>query len=96
MCFLESLPPANPPIFVNRSVNSIEIRWNEYMYPVLYYSLCVVKSNGIGCDNNFTTSNMNFVIQDLEPETEYSVTVEAVTRYGPSPASERRGFITGL
>ena len=66
------------------------------MFPVLHYSLCVVKSNGIGCDNNFTTLNTNFLIQDLEPETEYSITVEAVTGYGSSPASEKRGFITGL
>ena len=66
------------------------------MYPVLYYSLCVVKSNGIGCDNNFTTLKTNFVIQDLEPGTEYSVAIQAVTRYGSSPASERRVSITGL
>ena len=93
---LESLPSANPAIFLNRSANSIEIRWHEYMYPVLYYSLCVVKSNAIGCDNNFTTLNTNILIQDLESETEYFVTVSAVTEHGLSPPSERRGFTTGF
>ena len=66
------------------------------MFPVLYYSLCVVKSNGNGCDNNFETLNTNFLIQDLEPETEYSVTIVAVTGYGSSPTSEEKNFTTGL
>ena len=66
------------------------------MFPVLHYSLCVVKSNGNGCDYNFTTLNTSFLIKDLEPETEYFITVSAFTKYGPSPKSNRTGFTTGL
>ena len=93
---LESLPLVNQTILVSADADSIEIEWQEYMFPVLSYSLCVTKSNEIGCNNNFTTSNTSFRIQGLEPETEYFVTVSAATEYGPSPKSERAGFRTGL
>ena len=66
------------------------------MFPVSNYSLCVTKSNEVGCNINFTTSNTSFLIQNLEPETEYSVTVSAFTKHGPSPKSNRTGFTTGL
>ena len=94
--FLASLPRANPPSLVNTSADSIEIRWEEYVFPVSNYSLCVRKSNEVDCENTFTTSNLNFLIQNLEPETEYFVTITAITEYGSSPTSERRGFTTGL
>ena len=94
---LASLPPASQPIFVDANAVSILIRWEEYKFPVLYYSIYVEKSNKIVQENNFTISiNASFLIQDLKPETAYFVTISAVTEYGPSPASERRGFVTGL
>ena len=94
--FLASLPRANPPSLVNTSADSIEIRWEEYVFPVSNYSLCVRKSNEVDCENNFTTSNLYFLIQNLEPDTEYFVAITAITEYGSSPTSERREFTTGL
>ena len=66
------------------------------MFPVSNYSICVRKSNEIDCENNFTTSNIKFLIPNLEPETEYFVTVSTFTKHGPSPKSNRTGFTTGL
>ena len=83
------------PTLVDRDAVSIEIEWQEYLFPVFNYSLCVTKSNEIGCNINFTTSNTSFLIQNLEPGTEYFVTISAVTEYGLNNASERTGFTTG-
>ena len=93
---LEPLPSPIQPILVDRDAVSIEIEWQEYLFPLLNYLLCVTKSNEMGCNNNFTTSNTSFLMQDLEPETEYLVTIVAVTVYGPSPPSEEQNFMTGL
>ena len=84
------------PTLVDRDAVSIEVEWQEYLFPVSHYSLCVTKSNEIGCNFNFTISNTSFLIQNLEPETEYFVSISAVTEYGSSPTSERAGFTTGL
>ena len=66
------------------------------MFPVSNYSLCVWKSNEIDCENNFTISDINFLIRNLEPETEYFITISAITEHGPSPKSSITGFTTGL
>ena len=84
------------PILVSTYADSIEVEWQEYMFPVLNYLLCVTKSNDMGCKDNFTTPNTSFLIQYLEPETEYSVTIIAVSVYGSSPTSEEQNFTTGL
>ena len=94
---LAPLPPASQPILVDRNAVSIQIRWEEYEFPVLHYSIYVEKSNKIVQENNFTIStNTSFLIQDLEPETEYFIRISAVTEHGPSPKSNRTGFTTGL
>ena len=93
---LESLPLVSQPILVSTYADSIEVEWQEYMFPVLNYLLCVTKSNDMGCKDNITTSNTSFLIQYLKPETEYFVTISAVTVYGSSLPSEKQNFMTGL
>ena len=66
------------------------------MYTVLYYLLCVTKLNNIVCEKNFTTSNTTVLIEGLQPATDYSVTIAAVTETCQSPASNRLTFQTGL
>ena len=52
--------------------------------------------NDGSCGTSFRTSNTSLLIQDLEPETEYFITIAAVTEYGASLTNGTRGFTEGL
>ena len=93
---LAPLPSASQPFIIDANACSMKIRWEEYKFPVLYYSLCVSKVNDDICETSFETSNTNFLIKDLEPETEYFITIAAYTEYRRSPTNKTRGFTEGL
>ena len=83
------------PSLASVSKDSAKIEWDEYSVAVSGYRLCYVKleDNSESCET--ITSNTFFTIEDLEPDTEYSVTITAITEPNGrlSPSSE--GLIFG-
>ena len=95
--FIVSFPqPSQPTLVDGRNPDSVKIEWEEYMYTVSNYSLCVTKLNEVGCEKNFISSNTTFLIEGLQAATNYSVTIVAVTETCQSLASNRLNFTTGL
>ena len=62
---------------------------------VLYYDLSVTKLRpGPGVTTTYTSAQSPDIIENLEPRSEYEVSVQAVSRLGRGEPSSRLGFMT--
>ena len=78
------------PIVKSLGFTNIDIMWSEYGLSdyVIHYDICVGISNERGCVLGFQTTNTEYLIENLEKDTLYNITIVAVTEFGRSPASE--------
>ena len=83
------LTAPQPPIKESTSINSVDIRWVEYI-PSIYinsYELCVRSTTDSACIQIINTVSTEYSIENLESDTTYSITIVAITVFGSSPTS---------
>ena len=84
------LTTASSPIVKGGGATFIEIMWSEYSIPdyVVSYEICVKIANEGDCVQRIKTTATDYLIENLETDMLYRITVVVVTEFGRSPASK--------
>ena len=77
------------PTYISISTNSIEIQWSDYdiVDYLVYYEICVSISGANNCEQRNETTETRLTIRNLQPSSQYSITIVVFTYFGTSPRS---------
>ena len=84
------------PTDISISTNSIEIQWSDYdiVDYLVFYEICVSIPGTNNCEQRNETTETRLTIRNLQPSSQYSITIVVFTYFGTSPRSTPLYIIT--
>ena len=84
------LAAASTPTLKSVGITYIDITWSQYAHSnyVISYEICVKTSDQGDCVLKLETENTEYLIENLQGDTTYRISIVVVTEFGRTPASE--------
>ena len=84
------------PTDISISTNSIEIQWSDYdiVDYLVYYEICVSIPGANNSEQRIETTETRLTIINLQPSSQYNITIVVLTYFGTSPRSIPLDIIT--